>query len=76
MHIKVFNNVPKQLASIDNTWYYDQHNKLFNNVLNQIIEVNKVYTQTNNAFIDLNKCKEEWMKCMLMILMRYLYKKM
>ena len=76
MHIKVFNNVPKQLESIDNTWYYDQHKKLFNNVLKQIIEVNKVHTQTNNAFIDLKKCKEEWMKCMLMILMRYLYKKM
>ena len=58
-HIKVFNNVPKQLESIDNTYYYDKHKKLFQNVLKQIIEVNKVHTQTNNAFSDLNKCKEE-----------------
>ena len=68
-HIKVFNNVPKQIESIDNTYYYyDKHKKLFNNVLKQIIEVNKVHTQTNNAFIDLNKCKEEHKKLFINVL--------
>ena len=68
-HIKVFNNVPKQIESIDNTYYYyDKHKKLFNNVLKQIIEVNKVHRQPNNAFIDLNKCKEEHKKLFINVL--------
>ena len=68
-HIKVFNNVPKQIESIDNTYYYyDKHKKLFNNVLKQIIEVNKAHRQPNNAFIDLNKCKEEHKKLFINVL--------
>ena len=37
-------------------------------MLKQIIEVNKVHTQTNNAFIDLNKCKEEHKKLFINVL--------
>ena len=31
---------------------------MFNNVLKQIKQINKVHTKTSNAFIDLDKCKE------------------
>ena len=37
-------------------------------MLKQIIEVNKVHTQTNNAFSDLNKFKEEHKKAFINVL--------
>ena len=58
-HIKVLNNMHKQVISIDNTHIdYGKHKKLFNNVLKQIKQVNKVHTKTSNTFIDLDKCKK------------------
>ena len=37
-------------------------------MLKQIIEVKKVHPQPNNAFIDLNKCKEEHKKLFINVL--------
>ena len=51
---ELFNNVPKQIVQCNNV--IDKlkiiDGKLFDNVLRQINHVNKVHTQTNNAFFD------------------------
>ena len=47
-HLKIFNDIPKKVKSINNT----------HNVLKQIKQVNKVHNKTNNTFIDLDKCKK------------------
>ena len=68
-HIKVLNNMHKQVISIDNTHIdYGKHKKLFNNVLKQIKQVNKVHTKTSNAFIDLDKRKKAHKKLFINVL--------
>ena len=41
---------------------------MFNNVLKQIKQINKVHTKTSNAFIDLDKCKEAQKKLFINVL--------
>ena len=63
-HIKVFNDIPKKVKSINNTHIdYDKHN-----VLKQIKQVNKVHNKTNNTFIDLDKCKKAHKKLFINVL--------
>ena len=63
-HLKVFNDIPKKVKSINNTHIdYDKHN-----VLKQIKQVNKVHNKTNNAFIDLDKCKKAHKKLFINVL--------
>ena len=63
-HIKVFNDTPKKVKSIDNTHIdYDKHN-----VLKQIKQVIKVHNKTNNAFINLDKCKKAHKKLFINVL--------
>ena len=63
-HIKVFNVTSKKVKSINNT-HIDYHK---HNVLKQIKQVNKVHNKTNNAFIDLDKCKKEHKKLFINVL--------
>ena len=44
---------------------YDKHN-----VLKQIKQVNKVHNKTNNAFIDLDKCKKAHKKYLSLYLIK------
>ena len=63
-HIKVFNDTPKKVKSIDNTHIdYDKHN-----VLKQIKQVIKVHNKTNNTFINLDKCKKAHKKLFINVL--------
>ena len=63
-HIKVFNDTPKKVKSISNTHIdYDKHN-----VFKQIKQVIKVHTKTNNAFINLDKCKKAHKKLFINVL--------
>ena len=52
-HIKVFNDIPKKVKSINNK---------------QIKEVTKVHNKTNNTFIDLDKCKKAHKKLFINVL--------
>ena len=56
--LKVFNDIPKKVKSINNK----------NNVLKQIKQINKRHTKTNNAFIDFNKCKKAHSKLFINVL--------
>ena len=63
-HLKLFNDIPKKVKSINNTHIdYDKHN-----VLKHIKQVNKVHNKTNNAFIDLDKCKKAHKKLFINVL--------
>ena len=58
-HLKIFNDIPKKVKSINNT----------HNVLKKIKQVNKVHTKTNNnTFIDLDKCKKAHTKLLINVL--------
>ena len=57
-HLKIFNDIPKKVKSINNT----------HNVLKQIKQANKVHNKTNNTFIDLDKCKKAHKKLFINVL--------
>ena len=64
IHIKLFNDIPKTVKPINNTHLdHDKHN-----VLKQIKQVIKVHTKTNNAFINLGKCKKAHKKLFINVL--------
>ena len=63
-HIKVFNDIPEKVKSINNTHVdHDKHN-----MLKQIKQVIKVHTKTNNAFINLDECKKAHKKLFINVL--------
>ena len=63
-HIKVFNDIPKKVKSINNTHVdHDKHN-----MLKQIKQVIKMHTKTSNAFINLDKCKKAHKKLFINVL--------